>query len=131
MFYLHVHNNATRDIKHISIKDMDTAKQLAALIEQIRNDQDLLDRLTQNNYGINQTANFNVSQWYGQQRQDRNLWRLKDWDLINQGLQYRIVYAFTPINTYHVLAVLHRNELDYDDETNLYTSRIISDYDEL
>lgn len=131
MYFLHIHDHATEDLINIHKKDKITAKRLAAVIEQLRNDQDLLDRLTQNNYGQHQSADFHVCQWYKQQRQERNLWRIKDWDLTSEGLQYRIVYAFIPTDSYHILAVVHRKDLDYNDETKPITRRIIIDYDEL
>ena len=133
MFFLHIHDHATDDLKNIHRKDRDVALRLAALIEQIRNDQDLLDRLTQDNYGQHQSADFHVIQWYAQQHKHkyRNLWRIKDWDLYNQGIQYRIVYAFIPMDTYHILAIVHRKDLDYNNENKPITKRIIDDYDEL
>ncbi len=53
--------------------------------------------------------------WQAQQREGRNLWRLKLWDLEKNGLRYRIVYAFVPSKQhYHVLAIAPRS-FDYEE----------------
>lgn len=83
-------------------------------MEELKGDPDLLDRLTQHDYGAHQSADFHVSKWQAQWRQGRDLWRLKIWDLEDQGLRYRVVYAFMPQKQhYHILAIAPR-EFDYD-----------------
>jgi hypothetical protein len=68
--------------------------------------------------------------WQAQQRKNRNLWRVKVWDLENIRLRYRIVYAFIARkHVYHALAIAPR-EFDYD-ERDPITQRIIRDYEEL
>jgi hypothetical protein len=137
LFVLYIHDSATNDLRKIQKINKKVAVKLGIFLQQLINDQDLLDRLTQNDYGVYQTADFHVHSWISQQRKGRNLWRFKDWDLINQGLQYRVVYAFTPKDkynqkdTYHVLAVTTRKDLNYDDENNPLIRRIISDYNNL
>lgn len=99
-----------------------------ALLEQLEGDPDLLDRLTQHDYGAHNSADFHVSKWQEQWRQGRDLWRLKVWDLEDQGLRYRIVYAFVPgMQHYHVLAIAPR-DFDYD-KNHPISQRILRAYE--
>ncbi len=120
----------------VDLLDMlDTAPQAAgrilALLEQLEGDPDLLDRLTQHDYGAYGSADFHVSKWQKQWRKGRDLWRLKVWDLEEKGLRYRIVYAFVPGKLhYHVLAITPRRDFNYE-ERDPISQRIIRAYQEL
>lgn len=131
MFRLFIHDSAQADLEKLWSSAPTVAARITVLLEECQGSQDLLDRLTQQGFGANRsTADFHVSQWFDQQQKNRNLWRLKAWDLENQGLRYRVVYAFiAQKHTYHVLAVAPR-EFDYDERHQL-TQRIIRDYEEL
>ena len=57
---------------------------------------------------------------------------MKIWDLENRGLKYRIVYAYAGIpKQYHVFAIVHRSDIDYDDEQHPTTQRVRRLYDDL
>ncbi|MFB1488915.1 MULTISPECIES: hypothetical protein [unclassified Thiocapsa] len=91
---------------------------------------DLLDRLTQHDYGAHRSADFHVSKWFEQWNKGRDLWRLKVWDLEDKGLRYRVVYAFAPKqHHYHVLAIAPR-KFDYD-SSHPFSQRILRAYQEL
>lgn len=104
--------------------------QIVALLQELQGDPDLLDRLTQHDYGAHKSARFHVSQWFGEQRRGRNLWRLKSWDLQKQGLHYRVIYAFEPkLKRINILAVAPR-DFNYDKNHKL-TKRIQDTYDKI
>ncbi|MCB2263860.1 MAG: type II toxin-antitoxin system RelE/ParE family toxin [Candidatus Thiosymbion ectosymbiont of Robbea hypermnestra] len=114
MIALFVHDDAKADLEALWRKEPQAAGRILVLLEQLEGDPDLLDRLTQHNYGARRSADFHVSKWQEHWRKGRDLWRLKIWDLENKGLRYRIVYAFEPGKLhYHVLAVAPR-EFNYD-----------------
>lgn len=103
---------------------------IMALLQELQADEDLLDRLTQHDYGHSGTADFHVSKWLEQWNKGKDLWRLKIWDLEDKGLHYRIVYAFMPRKQhYHVLAIVPR-DFNYDPDHPL-SQRIFSAYDDL
>lgn len=131
MFKLFIHEHAQADLDELWSTAPTVAARITVLLQEIKGNQDLLDRLTQQGFGENRVAaRFHVSQWVAQQRKRRNLWRVKAWDLENLGLRYRVVYAFVAQkHIYHVLAVAPR-EFDYDEQHPL-TQRIVRDYDEL
>jgi mRNA-degrading endonuclease RelE of RelBE toxin-antitoxin system len=115
MIALFVHDDAKRDLRDLLTREPQVAGRILALLEQLEADPDLLDRLTQHDYGARGASDFHVSKWQAQWRKGRDLWRLKVWDLENQGLRYRIIYAFDPSrHHYHILAVAPR-EFDYDE----------------
>ena len=130
MIALFVHDDAKADLLALRDSDPQAAGGILALLEQLEGDPDLLDRLTQHDYGAYGPADFHVSKWQSQWQKGRNLWRLKVWDLEEKGLRYRIVYAFEPRKQhYHVLAIAPR-EFDYD-EKHPISQRILRAYEEL
>jgi hypothetical protein len=127
---LYVHHDATADLRALRDREPQAAGRILALLAQLEADPDLLDRLTQHDYGAYRSADFHVSKWQAQWRQGRDLWRLKVWDLEDKGLRYRIVYAFEPRKQhYHVLAIAPR-EFDYD-ASHPISQRILRAYQEL
>lgn len=112
MYELIIHDDATDDLRGILGKNRPTGLKLAKFLEQLRCDQDLLDRLTQNDFGGSpsrprpKTAKFNTGFWIAAQDQGMNLWRLRSFDV--DALDYRIIYAFFPTETYIVLAVAEK-----------------------
>ncbi len=130
MYYLFVHDDAKTDLVAIRETDKQTAASILIQLQELKSNQDLMDRLTQHNYGADETADFHVSRFVEQWNQGKNLWRLKYWNLGFKTKQYRIVYAFIPSkHHYHVLGVLPRN-FNYDANHDL-TKRIINAYEDL
>jgi len=130
VFYLFIHVDAEDDLERLWEEEPNAAARIGALLEELEGNQDLLDRLTQHDFGNYRTADFHVSKWLDQWNKGRDLWRLKVWDLEDKGLQYRVVYAFMPGKSqYHVLGIVSR-EFDYDPHHEL-SRRIIAAYENL
>jgi hypothetical protein len=127
---LFVHDDAKADLLALRDSEPQAAGRILALLEQLEGDADLLDHLTQHDYGAHHSADFHVSKWLEQWNRGRDLWRLKIWDLEDKGLRYRIVYAFQPRKQhYHVLAIAPR-EFDYD-TSHPISQRVLRAYQEL
>ena len=127
---LFVHDDATADLEDLGDTEPRAAARIIALLQELQTDEDLLDRLTQHDYGYSGTADFRVSKWLAQWNRGKDLWRLKIWDLEDKGLRYRIVYAFLPgKQQYHVLAIVPR-DFNYDPNHPL-SRRIVLAYDDL
>lgn len=125
-----IHRDAEVDLAAIrSAGDSRSADRIEVMLEQIATDPDLRDRLTQHDYGMHGTADFHVSRWQSQQRKhNRNLWRLKVWDLEEKHIRYRVVYAFEPLSgDIFVLGITPRRGFNYEDDT--FTQRVIACYD--
>lgn len=114
MFALFIHQDAREDLRALWNSNFEAAARLSSLFQELDENQDLLDRLTQHDYGAHPRADFHLSNWWEQWRRKRDLLRLKVWDLEDKGLRYRVVYAFIPRKRhYHILAIAPR-EFDYD-----------------
>lgn len=130
MIALFVHDDAMADLETLWETEPQVAGRILALLEQLEGDPDLLDRLTQHDYGAYHSADFHVSKWHEQWRKGRDLWRLKVWDLEESGLRYRVIYAFEPGKLhYHVLAIVPR-EFNYD-ANHPISRRILHAYEAL
>lgn len=130
MFHLSVHDDAESDLEKLWDEAPEAAARIGVLLQELEGNQDLLDRLTQHDFGNYRTAEFHVSKWLNQWNKGKDLWRLKVWDLEDKGLQYRVVYAFLPSGSqYHVLGVVSR-DFDYDPNHEL-SRRIIAAYENL
>jgi len=121
---------AKEDLAVIAKDDPETEAEIVAVLHELKGNQQLLDALTVKDYGLTRDAPFHVDSWRAQQRQGRNLWRLKIWDLEDIGIRYRVVYALDPrISRYFILAVLHR-DFDYD-EKHPRVQQLLAAYDRL
>ena len=130
MFRLFVHDDADDDLEALWGADEEAAARIVVLLEELEASQDLLDRLTQHDFGSYQTADFQVSKWVEQWKKGKDLWRLKVWDLEDRKLRYRIVYAFLPNKShYHVLGIVPR-DFNYEADHPL-TRRILAAYEDL
>lgn len=130
MFSLQVHDDAEADLEALFRRSPRVASRILVLLEEVEADQDLLDRLTQQDFGQDRATEFQVSRWIRQWNKGKNLWRLKVWDLEDKGIRYRVVYAFVPQRRqYHVLGIVPRS-FNYEDDHPL-TLRILAAYDAL
>lgn len=130
MFRLFIHQDARDDLEQLWNEERDAAVRILAFLQECEGNQDLLDRLTQHDFGTYGIHDFHVSRWQERWRKGDNLWRLKVWDLEDKGLRYRVIYAFIPqTRQYHVLAIAPRS-FDYDKGHPLYR-RILAAYEEL
>ena len=91
-FTLLVHDDAKADLEQLWKDAPRAAARIAVLLQELQGSQDLLDRLTQHGFGDRSHAKFHISRWLEYWRKGKNLWRLKDWNLENDGFRYRIIY---------------------------------------
>lgn len=118
MYELIIHDDATADLREIAELNRPAAIRLGRFLQELRNDQDLLDRLTQNGFGGRpnaprpKEAKFNTGFWVAAQNQGMNLWRLRHFEV----LDYRVIYAFLAPETYIVLGIAEKAEHDNPDD---------------
>lgn len=135
MYELIVGDDAADDLEQLLKTNRTAAVRVIALLENLQDDQDLMDRLTQEGYGGSpwkptRGAVINIGSWVMAQRLGMNLWRMRDFELSRQGHEYRVIYAFNPTtHQYYVLAVVER-AFNYD-EQHPVTQRIFSAYRQL
>ena len=132
MYRLFIHADAESDLERLWETEPEAAARITVLLEAIEADQRQLDQLTEHGFGTDGAGAFNVSKWHRQWNLGHDLWRLKAWDLEKVRMRYRVVYAFVPGKRhYHVLAVLPRAEVNYDDPNDPITGRILRAYADL
>lgn len=135
MYELIVGDDATGDLEDILKKNAQAAIRLAVFLEELGCDQDLLEKLSWDQYGgkphePEQGATFSVSKVYSLYRTGKNIWRLRDFELSKEGFEYRIIYAYIPSkDLYFVLAVVER-AFDYDPKHPV-TQRVLDAYKQL
>lgn len=142
MYEFIIHDDTVGDLERLAATDSPAFYELVALFEQLEDDQDLLDRLTQKDYGgwpsrpTPRTALFNVNTWGAAQAKNLNLWRMRGFE--SSCAKYRCIYAFFPTpGTYIVLGVGIKtdiantmDEFDYETDSPL-SKRIIEAYNRL
>ncbi|MBP8218122.1 MAG: hypothetical protein KAX48_00680 [Aeromonas sp.] len=112
MYELIIHDDATADLRSMMERNRSAAIKLARFLQELRGDQDLLDRLTQNGFGGRpnapspKQARFNTGIWVAAQDQGMNLWRMRHFEV----LDYRVIYAFFAPETYTVLGIVEKAE---------------------
>lgn len=122
MYEFIIHDDATGDLREILVANRAAGVRMAAFLNQLRADQDLLDRLSQSDYGGSparprpKSATFNVGVWVAAQQKGMNLWRLRCFT--DEILGYRLIYAFLPTtDQYVLLAIAEKADItDKDDE---------------
>jgi len=108
-----IHPDATSDLRDILLANRLAGLRLTAFLRELRDDQYLLDRLNQKNYGGSpakprpQGAKFNSGIWVAGWDEGMNLWRVRCFQ--SEALPYRMIVAYRPeIDQYVLLAVTEK-----------------------
>lgn len=101
---------------------------LVALIEQLKTDRALASKLLEHGFGNDRTGDISVMKWIEvYKKENRPVWRLKSWDMERRGLSYRLIYCYNyPDQSYNIMAIVPRKELDYDDPSHPIRQRVIN-----
>lgn len=124
-----VHEHAAQDLNTIAAADPQAVAAVLAVLEQLEADPNAIDKLT--TYGNNdvQEGQINVRRWITASKQARRgyLWRFRALD--SPATNYRVVYGYHwQTRQVCVLAVVHKENLDYDDLTSGIGHRVLSDW---
>lgn len=125
---LQVHQDAVADLRGIRAKNALAAAKLVALLEQLRCDEGLRDRLLDHGYGDDRRTVISVSKWQSVQTKVERLpvWRLKSWQLERQRLKYRVIYLYNwQDRRFIILAIVPREGIDYDDPNHPIRKRVV------
>ena len=124
------HRDAEADLAQLAQSEPKLAARLYGLLKEVQADKVLLEMLTVHDFGAVGRDVFHVSRWQEHWRQDKDIWRLKFWELDRRGLLYRVIYALKRgTGDHYVLAVAHR-DFNYD-PNHPTTQRILRAYEEL
>lgn len=126
MAVVELHTDAREDLRDLAKTDLEFVRKLLALIQQMNCDEKLRDRLLEHGYGQSDLDVINVKKWLRfHNRERKDLWRFKPLGLGPVGLGHRVFYAYHwQTRCFHILAVVHRNLIDYDSPDHPLAQRI-------
>lgn len=123
---LDIHLNAKADILRIRESDVHAAAAIIATLEQIKADPLLIDKLTTHGDVEFGAVKLGVKRWESARRKG-NLWRFRALD--TPATSYRVVYGYhMQYRQICVLAVVHKEEFDYDDHDSDIARRVLADW---
>ena len=124
--HIDVHPNFEKDLDELWETNPRCAATLTVILEAIQDDPRALDKLTtygEVQFGKNRVG---VKNWKSIGVQ-RNIWRLRAFD--SPATNYRAIYGYHyQTKQLCVLAVVNKDEFDYDDHDSDIVQRIINDW---
>lgn len=122
-----IHPHMLQDLENEDVPD-EVVADILSLLEQIEADPLVVDKLT--THGDNEfgSTTVNVKRWQTMRSNRRDdLWRFRILDC--PATTYRIVYGYEmKARKIHVLALVHKDEFDYDDHDTPIAKRILADW---
>ena len=130
MLRFRIHPDAADDLRDLRVRNRYAAQRLVVLFQELEGDQGLLERLLDDHFGEDGNGQFDIRRWVTQWEQGRDLWRLKDFTVLELGANYRVVYAYLMNSReIHVLGIVHRS-FEYDEHSEI-GQRILAAYHRL
>lgn len=130
-YTVRIQPEAEADLERIWHRDSGSAAFIATALSELECDQDLLDRLNQHGHCHrgSGTRGLGVSRWQRLFPQGYDIYRVKFFELERRGRKYRIIHSFDPsTHTFDILAILPREDINYDDPSHPTTIRILDTY---
>lgn len=124
-----LHDDVKDDFKRISVNSPAAVGRIAAALEAAEEDETLLQHLHSKHYRTYGDHDIDVKKWALANRLGYALSRFRFFYLEENGFLYRIIYALDDeYDECHVLAILRRDEIDYDDPDHPINQRIFCAY---
>lgn len=124
--YVDICKSAEADIRALRKSNVKAATEIATTLELIEEDPDAIKKLTRHGDNVFGAARLNVKRWEAAQRTG-NLWRFRILDSV--ATSCRIVYGYHwQTRTICVLAVVKKEDFDYDDLSSDISRRILEDW---
>jgi mRNA-degrading endonuclease RelE of RelBE toxin-antitoxin system len=126
-----LHKHAAEDLRRLRTKNPKAAAAVAVVLEQLRADPKTIDKLTTHGENAIGANLINVKQWQEAKRrtnpQKGDLWRLRI--LHTPATSFRVFYGYHwPAGQICVLAILHKDDANYDDLESDICKRILADW---
>lgn len=129
-----IHQNAKNDLLDLKASNPEAFSDILVLIQELQINPNLtIDWLTTHGDIDANGFDINAKQWIAIKNIANNIWRLRLMGLpeyySNEASKYRIIYCYHyQTRQLCILAVVNRNEFNYDDLTTPINQRIIRDY---
>lgn len=123
--------NAEEDIRKLLITNKPAAAAVMVALEQIEADPKAFDKLTTHGddpaVGKNDPVRLGIKRWETAKRNSIFLWRFRIFD--TPATVYRVVYGYHwQTKQICILAVIHKEEFDYDNLDSDIAKRILDDW---
>jgi mRNA-degrading endonuclease RelE of RelBE toxin-antitoxin system len=129
MAVLALHPDAKADLDSMIPSD---ASLIAVILQELESDPGLAANLTDDGFDENAQGAYGVKKWTRLWNAGLDIWRLRLWKAEWLGLNYRIFYAYLRTQQrFYILAIVPRDQVDYDDPNHHLALRIRAAYDEL
>lgn len=127
IMHVDVHNNAADDIRRLRAADPPAAAAVLVALAQLEADPQVVDKLTTHGNNPLGEGAINVKGWIEARKRTPDLWRFRVLD--TPATSYRVVYGYNWVTRQIVvLAVVHKDEMTYDDLTSDLARRILADW---
>lgn len=118
--------NARADLRDLRAKEPAAAAAILVAFQQIQVDPRAIDKLTTHGNSVVGSQNLNIKKWERMQRMG-NFWRFRILD--TPATNYRVVYGYHwQTRQICILAVVHKEDFDYDDTESDLSQRILADW---
>lgn len=132
-----VHQNAKQDLHNLKASNLKAFSDIIVLLQELSNKPDkTIDQLM--THGDTNASGFdiNAKQWLAVRKIANNLWRLRLFSMpegfSTEASKYRIIYGYHyQTRQLCILAVVKREDFDYDDLTTPINQRIIQDWNSI
>lgn len=123
--------NAEEDIRKLRASNMHAAAAVMVALEQIEADPKAIDKLTTHGddpkVGKDDPVRLGIKRWETAKRHSFPLWRFRIFD--TPATVYRVVYGYHwQTKQICILAVVHKEEFDYDNLDTDIAKRILDDW---
>lgn len=127
-----LHDDVKSDFLRIAVKSPSARGRILAALEAASEDQTLLDQLQSNRYRTYGEHDTDIKRWVLARQLGYDIHRFRFFYLEENGFCYRIIYAYNDVyDECHILAILRRDEIDYDDPNHPFNARIFAAYHSL
>jgi mRNA-degrading endonuclease RelE of RelBE toxin-antitoxin system len=127
--HIDIHKHALLDIQLLKSVNKQAAAAVLVTLELLEDDPKAIDKLTTRGDNFIDIYRLNVKRWESAKRVG-NLWRFRILD--TPATSYRIVYGYHwQTRQLCVLAVVHKEEFDYDNLDSEISKRILADWNSI
>ena len=124
--HIDICENAENDLDQLWQSDPEAAATITAVLEQMEADPNIIDVLTTRGNSNLDTTRLNIKVWENMRNQG-NLWRFRILD--TPATNYRVVYGYHwQTRQICILAIVHKENFDYDDTNSVLSRRIVADW---
>lgn len=124
-----LHDDTKDDFRRIALRSPSAVKRIVAALEAAEDDDVLLDNLQSKHFRTYGNHDVDVKRWAMALGLGYALHRFRFFHLEENGFTYRVVYAIDEeYDECHLLAILRRDEINYDDPNDAINQRIFKAY---